>query len=265
MKITLLDCNLYYHETLQPNCTGMPVLLLHGWGCDGKVFSSLEKTLMENASRIVIVDFPGHGQSEEPNQAWDIAMFSKQILALLESLSINKINVVAHSFGGRVAIYIAGKHKNIINKLVITGGAGIKKPLTIQQQKKQKRYKLMQGCLNNIKKVSFLKPFIEKCQKNLQNKYGSADYNALNENMKKTFVNIVSEDLSPLLSEICTPTLLIWGTNDTETPLWMGKQMETEIKDSALIEFDGRGHFAFIEEPQRFNIIANEFFYGGKI
>ena len=85
----------------------------------------------------------------------------------------------------------------------------------------------------------------------------------LNENMRKTFVKVINYDQAHLLEKIKASTLLIWGTADTETPLWMGQQMEKTIPDAALITFEGRSHFAFAEEWQRFVIITKQFFFGG--
>ena len=104
---------------------------------------------------------------------------------------------------------------------------------------------------------------MEHLQDRLRRKYGSPDYYKLNEVMRGTFVKVVNQDLLPLLSSIAAPTLLIWGSDDTETPLWMGQQMEKQTPDAALIVFEGRSHFAFIEEWQRFLLIIKEFFLGG--
>ena len=82
--------------------------------------------------------------------------------------------------------------------------------------------------------------------------------------MRKTFVKVVSQDLFPRLKDIQAPTLLIWGSEDTETPVWMGEQMEKEIPDAALIVFEGRTHFAFVEEWQRFLLIVRQFFMEGE-
>ena len=90
-------------------------------------------------------------------------------------------------------------------------------------------------------------------------KYGSADYNALDEEMRKTFVKVISEDLHPLLPQIQASTLLIWGDQDTATPLWMGRTMEKEIPDAGLVIFEGATHYAYLEQWQRFVAIAENF------
>jgi pimeloyl-ACP methyl ester carboxylesterase len=81
--------------------------------------------------------------------------------------------------------------------------------------------------------------------------------------MKKTFVRVVNQDLRDCLPKIKASTLLIWGELDTgASALWMGKAMAKEIPDAGLVVFDGRGHFAYLEELPRFNKIVRNFLGG---
>ena len=77
--------------------------------------------------------------------------------------------------------------------------------------------------------------------------------------MRRTFVKVISEDLTGLYGQIRQSTLLIWGDQDTDTPLWMGKEMEKRIPDAGLVIFEGGTHFAYLEQVQRFNTIALHF------
>ena len=51
----------------------------------------------------------------------------------------------------------------------------------------------------------------------------------------------------------------IFGENDTETPLWMGKKMETEIPDAGLVIFENDDHFAYLHQWQRFTAVVRAF------
>ena len=253
-----MGCKLFYRYQPKENAAAPTLLLLHGWGCDGSIFSFIEDGFRDSAS-LLTVDFPGHGKSGEPPVAWGVGDYGEQLAILLEELGIDKVSIIAHSFGGRVAIYLASQHPQLIHQMVITGGAGIKPPVSERQSKRQKRYKRYQAFLNKLKKCKPIAGLVEKWQAALRRRYGSADYNRLSENMRKTFVKVVSEDLYPRLKDIQSPTLLIWGSEDTETPLWMGQQMEQQIPDAGLVVFEGRTHFAFIEEWQRFLVIVKSF------
>lgn len=262
LEATIQGCRLFYRVKEKKGSDTTAILLLHGWGCDSSIFSFIESGLSAE-SAMVTLDFPGHGQSGEPPEPWGVAEYAEQVQALLKELSIDRVRIVAHSFGGRVAIYLASHQPELVEKLVITGGAGIRKPVSQSQQKRQRHFKRYNAMLGALKGVKPLAPVVEKWQTALRERFGSPDYNKLNENMRKTFVKVITEDLFPMLSEITAPTLLVWGSEDTETPLWMGQQMEQSIPDAGLVVFEGRSHFAFIEEWQRFLLIVKEFFFGG--
>lgn len=104
----------------------------------------------------------------------------------------------------------------------------------------------------------------EKGREALVQKFGSADYKALTPEMRKTFVKIISLDLTVELPRIKAPTLLYWGAEDTETPLWMGKMMEEKIPDAGLVVQEGAGHFAYLEHNQAFLRIAKNFLLEGR-
>lgn len=262
LEKVLQGCSIHYELIQSENTSAPVVLVLHGWGCEGNTFRFLEKELISQCTYLKL-DFPGHGKSGEPCEPWGVPEYAKQVIALLDELQLPKVNIVAHSFGGRVAIELATSHPERIDKMVITGGAGIKKQPTEEQKRRQAQYKRMNKLLEAMKKVPLLGKLADGLQTKLRNKYGSPDYIKLNENMRKTFVKVISYDQSHLLEKVKASTLLIWGSADTETPLWMGQQMEKQIPDAGLIVFEGRSHFAFAEEWQRFSLIIKQFFFGG--
>lgn len=77
--------------------------------------------------------------------------------------------------------------------------------------------------------------------------------------MKKTFSNIVNEDLTPLLKQMETETLLIWGEKDKDTPLKDGITMNKLIKNSGLITIKNGTHFIYLNMPHYINTIILEF------
>lgn len=263
MEATIRGCRVSYRLTRGTDADAPCVLLLHGWGCDGSIFSFIESGLTDSAS-VLTVDFPGFGGSDEPPEPWGVPEYAEQLRLLLIELHIKSVLIVAHSFGGRVAIYLCANYPELVKKLVITGGAGIRKPISPERQKRQARFKRYSAALNAIKGIKPLAPAVEKWQQALRNKYGSPDYVKLDELMRATFVKVISQDLHPLLRQIKAPSLLIWGSEDTETPIWMGEEMERQIPDAGLVVFEGRTHFAFIEEWQRFLLIVKQFFWGGE-
>lgn len=263
MPATINGSPLYYEVRRNAREGAPAVLLLHGWGCDGDIFSFIRDALAENAT-VVTLDFPGHGRSPEPPVPWGVGEYTEQVRAMLLAEGLSPVQVVAHSFGGRVALMLAARYPELVEKLVLTGGAGIKKPVSERSRRRSARFKRFTALAEKLKAIPLLRPLAEACQAALRRRYGSADYVKLNEAMRKTFVKVVSEDLTPLLATIQAPTLLVWGGADTETPLWMAQVMEKRIPDAGLVVFEGGSHFAFLEEWRRFVIIVQRFFMEGR-
>jgi len=263
LEAVIQDCRLFYRYEQAASANASVVMLLHGWGCDGTIFASFEKEWAQHAS-LLIVDFPGHGKSAEPPVEWGVPEYGEQIHKLLEQMSIGKVHIVAHSFGGRVAIWLASHYPEMIDKMVLTGAAGLRAPESKTKTRRQKQYQFLKSIVLLMGKLPFMKKLTEKMMDRLRQRYGSADYKLLKTDvMRKTFVKVITHDLSDLLKQIKASTLLIWGSLDTATPLWMGQKMEKEIPDAGLVVFEGRTHFAFVEERQRFQTIVNTFFWGG--
>ena len=254
MFITAKGVNIYYEQS----GAGKDVLLLHGWGCSTRHFAQIAQDLAKDY-RVTVIDFPAHGQSGRPPEPWGVPEFAACTKEIMEQLGIAPCDIIAHSFGGRVALYIAANWPELVNRLVITGGAGLKKPQTEEAKKRSEEYKKKKEKLLGLTKLPLIGSMAQKSLKALQEKYGSADYNALDDEMKKTFVKVISEDLSPLLPQIQASTLLVWGENDTETPLWMGQKMEREIRDAGLVIFENDDHFAYLHQWPRFVTVVRAF------
>jgi len=234
------------------------LLLLHGWGCDGSLMQPVADR-MQDLFRILIPDFPGHGKSGRPPEAWGVAEYTEWLRRLLAETGFSPCHVIAHSFGCRVAAMLAATHPEDVGKMIFTGAAGIKPKPSAEAQARTARYKKLKGICETAKKLPLMGAAAERAEDALRKKYGSRDYNALDEEMRRTFVKVVNEDLTDLYAKFKASTLLIWGDNDTETPLWMGQEMEKRIPDAGLVIFEGGSHFAYLEQIDRFCTIARQF------
>ncbi len=256
MHIQINGASVYYE---QHGTTGEHVLLLHGWGCDTTFFAPITKTLAETM-RVTVIDFPGHGKSSRPPEPWGVPDYGEMTRELMDALHIGPSYVIGHSFGGRISLYLGSHWPRYIKRMIITGGAGLKKPQTEAQKKRAQQYQTLKKGAAILKSLKIFGNLPDRLADTLRKRYGSKDYNALDDQMRKTFVKIVAQDLQPLLPIVSVPTLLVWGDQDTETPLWMGQTMAREIPDAGLVLLEGGTHFAYLEQWQRFVRIALHFF-----
>jgi len=231
MKIRDLEINYIQYG----NELGKNIVLLHGWGQNTNVMDIIGKKLNKDFY-ITNLDFPGFGKSEAPKEALTIYQYEEILEELLSKLKIKNPIIIGHSFGGRVAIIYASK--NITEKLVL---------LAAPFRKLYKKLPL------KVKILKFLKnmPILNKYKDYFKTKIGSKDYKNSTPIMRETLVNVVNEDITENLKEISCPTLLIWGSLDTEVPIADAKYAETIMKDVGLVEIQGSTHFAFIEQNDK--------------
>lgn len=260
MKISIHDVDINY-EIYGEDKTGEPaLLLLHGWMASIPAMAPIWRYFGNSkpASRkVIVLDFPGQGgKSGELTTSWGVPEYSEMVKEFIERLNIVKPDVIGHSFGGRVVIYLASTYPDLFNKIILTDSAGLKKKRTLKSLLKIKSYKLGKLFL----KLTSSKEDYENKLENLRKKYGSSDYaNLKSDVMRETFNKIVNLDLKDNLKKIQNPCLLIWGENDKDTPLYMAKIMEKEIKDSGLVVLKNAGHFSYIDSSNQYNIIVENF------
>lgn len=245
---------------------GRGVLLLHGWGCSAQMMSSVQQAL-EGRMRVAAIDFPGHGKngkSAPPPQPWGVPDYMEMTAEVIRRLDLAPCDIVAHSFGARVALLLAATYPEMVGRMILTGAAGIKKPQTGKLGARQRIYKGLRGAVNLAEKTHLFGDLPQKGREALVQRFGSADYKALDPEMRKTFVKVISQDLTEQLPRVQAQTLLYWGAQDTETPLWMAKVMEEKIPDAGLVVERGAGHFAFLEHSASFLAIVRNFLLEGR-
>ena len=237
------------------------VLLLHGWGCDMTMMQPVADALKPD-HQILMIDFPGHGKSGRPPEPWGVPEYAYCLEELLKRTKFIPCSVVAHSFGCRVAAWLAAQNTVLFDRIVFTGAAGIRPKQTEEARKRGARYRKLKGYCEIIRKVPLLRIAASGLEEKLKEHYGSRDYNALDEEMRRTFVKVINQDLTEVYDRIQASTLLIWGDADTETPLWMAEEMKKRIPDAGLVLLEGGTHFAYLEQIQRFNLIVRHFLKG---
>ena len=239
MKIKLKDLDINYVQYGE----GKDIVLLHGWGQNIEMMRFLGDRFCEDF-RITILDFPGYGESPEPDSAWYISDYCDLVHELVTVLKIKNPILIGHSFGGRVAIKYASLYE--VDKLVLFGAPCIRKNKELDAKTKFLKWAKTLPGMNGI--GEYMKKYI-----------GSRDYKAASPIMRQVLVNTVNEDLSEDAKKIKCPTLLIWGTNDTEAPIEDARELEKLLSDGALIELSGT-HYAYIENLDQVTNILYNFF-----
>ena len=213
---------------------GIPLVFLHGWGCDARSFGGAMEYFSRRGRTCMTFSFPPFGGTDMPPEDWSLRDYSAFTLALLDKCAFDKVIFIGHSFGGRVAIDIAsGEDKERAYALALVAAAGVR-------PRRGLRYALRRMAFKRDKRLG-----------RDVTKYYSPDWLALPERMRGVFSRIVSEDLTERLNDISCPTVLFWGDGDRETPPYMCGIMARRIRGAEAIRLKG-GHFAYAEDHVTF-------------
>ncbi|MCQ2603105.1 MAG: alpha/beta hydrolase [Clostridia bacterium] len=217
---------------------GENIVFLHGWGGNASAFLFVANKLKDRF-RCTVFDMYGFGATPEPDVPLTVNDYATGVYNQLKNDGVENCIIVGHSFGGRVAIEIAAYHPEFVKSLVLVDSAGIKPKRGLKYYVKVFTHKI-------LRKFGF------------SGLKGSKDYQMLSPTMKKTFINVVNYDQTPILKNIVCPTAIFWGRQDKVTPLYMAKTLHKGIKDSEIFYLDG-GHFAYIQDERTFFAVLSAF------
>lgn len=232
------------------------LLLLHGWGADLRCFDRIFKDFSAS-HKVVAPDLPGFGLSGDPTGEWGVDDYAEFVGKFMDKLGIGRAVLLGHSFGGRISIKLASAPgtSGRFDKLVLTGSAGLRRKTTFRGKVRA----FMRQTLRGAFRVSGLGLLFPGFKERLGRRFASRDYLAATPLMRKCLIKVVREDLAGLLPRIKIPTLLVWGKDDTETPVSDGFRMHALILGSRLEVLENAGHFAFLDHPERFGELLKEF------
>ena len=250
MEATILGLRTHYERTGK----GEPVVILHGWGANLTTMQSIIN-LLQSHYQVIAIDMPGFGESEEPKDVWNSFDFADHIEALLDHLEIDTFHILGHSHGGRISIILASKYPERIKKMILVDSAGLVKQKSFKVKMKIWNFKI-------LKQIYLALTFWDRSETKLERfyrRFGSADYKASPGIMRRIMVRVLADDLRPLLPKIQASTLLIWGNDDMDTPVEMGRIMESEISGAGLVVFEQAGHYSFLDQMGRFQAVMRVF------
>lgn len=218
------------------------VVLLHGWGQNIQMMKPIGDNLKDKD--VIIIDLPGHGKSDEPKEVWTLDDFVEMIHDLLLKEKVENPILIGHSFGGKISLIYASKYN--VKKLVLFGS-----PFKVKKNPNSLKVKI----LKKIKSLPGMEKIAEKAKKHM----GSVDYRNASPIMREILVKHVNTDITDLVKKIKCPTIIIWGTNDKAVDIADAYELESLIKDSAVIAYEGCTHYAYLERLVQTNNIINKF------
>lgn len=226
------------------------LIILHGWGSAGQNWQGVGQALESDELKVLTPDMPGFGQSPLLSSAWSVKDYVEWLYDYCEKRNISQFFLFGHSFGGRIAIKFAAKYPKKLKGIILCSSAGIK----------PKKNKILH-CTNiavarfvqwlRIEKIPVVKDVWQFLRKFFYRFIlRKTDYLKAQGIMEQVFKNVIEEDLTPYLSQIKAPTLILWGKKDKMTPVKDAYLMHQKISNSRLQILENIGHSPHLESPR---------------
>ncbi len=215
----------------------MKLFIIHGWTYDLKRWTKLCSLLSKSGIDPIQLKVPG--LTEPSDKTWTI---DEYVEWLHEQLSKETSPVLmGHSNGGRIALAYCQKYPSHFRQLFLIDSAGVPH----EGFKQNTKVKILKAGAKTIKVLGAV-PGVKKI---LYRAIGAQDYQNAPPNMKVTMRNMLAADKNLDLGQIKIPAVLIWGKDDTQTPLADGKKMHERIKGSSLHIIKDARHSPFATNP----------------
>jgi pimeloyl-ACP methyl ester carboxylesterase len=260
----------------QPN--GRTVVLLHGRNFPSSYWAPVIKTLTEAGYRVVVPDQIGFGKSSKPAGELHFDTLARNTIALLDTLRITKVDIVAHSLGGMLAVRVARAYPDRITHLVLAAPIGLEDyrlyvPPTPTEKILENEDRLTaEGYRKQLETNYSLKlpfdqvtPFID-ARFNIK---GAADYPRWLRAFVSSAQMIYREPVVHEIPLITQPTLFVMGADDHNAPgrpnapealrpkmgqnADLARALAAKMPDAHAEVIPDTGHLVFLEARQKFD------------
>jgi 3-oxoadipate enol-lactonase len=240
---------------------GLPIILLHGFPLSSAIWHQQQNWLSDHY-RVITPDLRGHGKSPAPDGIYDMESLARDVLALMDSLRIDKAVIMGHSMGG----YVTFALWRLASERFTALGLVASQPNADSEEAQQGRYSLAERVfVNGSSAVAeamlprLFSPDLEKDDPNTE------QVRMMITNTRPTGIMgtlrgmAIRPDSRGLLSDIKIPTLIISGDKDQIIPLNRAEDMAASMPNATLVTIEDAGHLPMLEQPQAVTLSIRNF------
>ncbi len=245
---------------------GSPVLLIHGSGPGVSAWANWRLTIPALAEhhRVIAPDIAGFGYTERPDGAeYNAETWLAHLVGLLDALGLDKVSVVGNSFGGALAMRLACRHPERVDRLVLMGSVGVLFPITPGLD-------AVWGYTPSVAAMRELLDVFAFDPKYATDELAELRYRASTRpGVHEAYASMFPEPRQRKVVEMAVPeldisaithrTLIVHGRDDRVIPLSNSVRLVDLISDSELHVFAGCGHWVQIERTAPFNALLATF------
>jgi pimeloyl-ACP methyl ester carboxylesterase len=205
------------------------LMLLHGWGSSRDSLRGIG-VLFQHTHCVHLVELPGFGEAPPPPPDWDTIHYTDLVQQYVLDRLASGVVIVGHSFGGRVSVRLGARRLAPVRGLVLMGVPGLPTPAFSRVWIRRRGIRWLRQLVIALKPVLGERPIQWHTAR-----FGSKDYLAAGA-LRSVLVKVVNEDLTESAQSIACPVLLIWGSDDTETPPSLAYRYQQLLGERATLE-----------------------------
>ncbi len=240
--------------------SGRPVLLIHGWPVDHRMYEYQTSQLPKYGFRCIQPDLRGYGKSDRPWTGYGYDRLADDVRMIIDALRLEQVKLVGFSMGGAVGIRYMSRHAgHRVSQLILAAAAA---PVFTRRDDfpwgmaRQEVDGFLAAndtdrpqMLRDFGKIFFAKPV----SASFGDWFQSLGLKASSHGTAGGLISLRDEDLRPDLPRIHVPTWIFHGVEDRICPFPLAQAMHWGIRQSALVRFEHSGHGLFYDELQLFN------------
>ena len=249
---------------------GSVVLLLHGGGIDSATLSWGDAILplAESGHLVVAPDLPGYGESDRPDIAYTTVFYIDFVSKLLDTLSLQRPNLMGLSMGGGIALGLALSWPDWVNRLVLVDSYGLQRKVSmhfvswlsvktpgvmestwalVRSSRGMARWSLS-NIFHNPKAVS--PALIDAIYDEARKPFAGRAFTRYQRD--EVSVNGLRTVYLDRMGELKAPTLIVHGGEDAAVPLACAEEAHRLAPGSQLHVLPGAGHWSQREAPAGF-------------
>lgn len=263
-----LDLQLHYNDI---GSGAETVVMLHGSGPGATGWANFSRNVepFVNAGyRVILLDCPGWGKSDTIiNTGSRSDLNARALKGLMDTIGLEKAHIVGNSMGAHSTVAFALANPSRVGKLILMGGGtgGPSQFVPMPTEGIKLIGQLYRNpTIDNLKKM--MNVFVYDASHLTEELYEARLNNMLSrrdhlENFVKSLEANPKQfpDYGHRLSEIKTPTLVVWGRDDRFVPMDVGLRLIWGIPNAQLHVFNQCGHWAQWEHADTFNRMVLDF------
>lgn len=234
---------------------GTPVVLLHAFPCDRRMWDAQTHSLRDAGFRVIAPDLPGFGESRVPGGAPSLAAAAQAVFDLLDDRALNGVVLVGLSMGGYVAMEMLRQQPGRISALSLVDTKASSDPGPAREQRRSVAdAALATGSTGALKGMipKLLGEATRGTRPDIVRSVEGFIADASPEAVAWAQRAMAERpDSLPILANFHGPSLVLYGQEDTLSPESDQETMVDALSDVVVQSIPGAGHLSALEQPDQ--------------